>query len=299
MEKEIKIDFIGIGAARSGTSWTAKILMQHPEICFPRTKELNYFSRTRANMTKSEYSLTGIDGYLNKFKHCPISSIKGEFSTYYLPDPDVPEIIKQHFPLAKILVCLRDPLERAFSDYQNIKQTVLKEEDSFEKALLKKNSKSLDSYKERGMYHKQLNPYFKLFPRKNIKVILFDDIKKNPKKLIKDIYKFLKVDANFVPSNLSPEGVVKQTKYTYLRKYINSLRAFYNYLESKKIGRILSFIKRKIKLNEFFEYLNRINTKKFNKPKLDPKLKNKLKKIYASDINKLEKLIKKDLSSWK
>lgn len=298
----VKIDFVGIGAPRSGTTWIAKCLMEHPEISFPYAKELNYFSKTRANKTKSEYEISGINGYLSLFKSVPSNKVKGEYSTYYLADPNAAKLIKKHFPNIKIIVSLREPVERAYSDYGNIKLSDLEEKDSFEKAFNRKGM-GLDSYKDRGMYFEQLKEYYKLFPKKNIHVIIYDDIKKNPGKVMHDLYKFLGVNSNFNPPSLNKkENPQEETKFKPLRYVINTLRRITNALEKLGLGKAISFTKRVTKINKLFNNLNKMNKKEVkeeSKEKLSPELKKKLKKVYAKDIKQLEKLINRNLRPWK
>src|SRR3989344_3247775 len=157
------VNFIGIGAGRSGTIWMLNALEEHPQIWFPNPRELNYFSSPREDNSPSEYEKRGIKGYLDLFKKCPKEKICGEFSSHYMPDPKVSKIIKEHFPNVKILAIIREPVERAFSDYVRGKEFHLKENQDFESAFFAKKNKLYkegDGYRERGFYYKHLKPYF-------------------------------------------------------------------------------------------------------------------------------------------
>src|SRR6056297_2233099 len=103
-------DFIGIGAMKAATSWIYKCLIEHPEVCGSSKKELHFFDRPQ-NYKK------GIDYYISFFKHCPQDKAKGEYTPNYLYSPATPELISRHFPNVKIIVCLRNPAERAWSHY--------------------------------------------------------------------------------------------------------------------------------------------------------------------------------------
>lgn len=291
------IDFIGVGAPRCGTTWIAECLMQHPEIGFPETKELNYFSKTRAN-GKSDYDLNGIDKYLKIFEKCKNKKIVGEYSTYYMVDLNVARIIKKHFPNVKIIICLREPVERAFSDWKNRKFSHLTEKRNFETAFFEENG--LDSYKERGMYHKQIKNYLELFPKKNIQIILMEEIEKNPEKVIRGLYKFLGINEKFIPINLHKKtNESKKTKNKFLRKFFKLSSVIYRKLEQTFIGKFLTYLKRKTNANEILWKIDQKNKLENIKEKLSPELKTKLKKVYLEDIKKLEKLIDRDLGSWK
>lgn len=292
-----KVDFIGVGAPRCGTTWIAECLMQHPEIGFPGIKELNYFSKTREN-GKSDYEIKGIGSYLKIFEKCRNKKIIGEYSTYYMVDLGVAKIIKKHFPEVKIIISLREPVQRAFSDWKNRKFSHLTEKRNFEEAFF--NESGLDSYMERGKYYEQVKNYLKLFSRKNIHLILMEEIKKNPEKVIKELYQFLEVDENFVPKNIHEKtNESKKTKNKFLRKFFKLSSVIYRKLEQMFFGNFLSYIKRKTNANEILWKIDQKNKKEEIEEKLSKETEEKIRKLYVQDIEKLEKLIKKNLSDWK
>ena len=297
--KNVKIDFIGVGAPRCGTTWIAECLMEHPEICFPYTKELNFFSKTRANNTKSEYEISGIEGYYKLFENCDGEKKKGEFSTYYMIDKNAAEIIKKHFPEIKIIIALRNPVDRAFSDYKNVKYIHLKEKDDFETAFFKFD-KGLDSYSERGKYYLQLKKYFENFPKKNIKIIILEDVEKNPEKILKELYEFLEVDNLFVPSIINKKSnESKAVEAKTEKKFANWLSKIYRNLEWGFLGRILTGIKRKTKINEILWKKTRESEQKEIEEKLNPGLRERILEYYLDDIKKTEKLLGRKFEEWK
>lgn len=218
-------------------------------------------------------------------------------------DSKVAKIIKKHFPNIKLWACLRNPVERAYSDWLACKRFKLKETYPFEIAFFKnKNSvyRKGEGYRARGYYYKQLKPYFDLFPKKNIKIVLQEDIIKSPERIAREFYKFLGVDENFIPPSLKKKiNKSTETKYKFLRKFINLIAESSHKLEKGVLGKFTFFLKRKTKLGKIFNKINDMNTKEVQKPKLNPKINEKLKKEYLEDIIKLEKLIKRDLSEWK
>ncbi|HEU4677805.1 MAG TPA: sulfotransferase domain-containing protein, partial [Candidatus Paceibacterota bacterium] len=104
------IDFIGLGAQKSGTSWAYTCLYEHPAVCMPQ-KELHFFSRPRFEEGKEWYEA--------QFKNCAPGKLRGEWSTSYLYSPDAPERIRSLYPNAKLLAILRNPIDRAYSQYRN------------------------------------------------------------------------------------------------------------------------------------------------------------------------------------
>ncbi len=104
------VDFIGVGAQKSGTSWAYACLYEHPEICAP-VKEIHFFSRPRYE--------EGKEWYEGHFKKCEEGLLRGEFSTSYLYSEESPERIHACYPNAKLIAILRNPIDRAYSQYRN------------------------------------------------------------------------------------------------------------------------------------------------------------------------------------
>ena len=166
-----KPDFIGIGVEKAGTTWIHYNLKTHPEICMisrKKFKEIYFFNESH------QYS-KGIEYYRSLYNRCPKNKVKGEFTAGYLSSPQTPFLIYKHFPNVKLIVCLRNPIERAYSHYKYDMElkgfyNIYK---SFEEAI-KKNL----SFLKLSFYYKQLKKYYDLFPNKNILVLFFEDQKK-------------------------------------------------------------------------------------------------------------------------
>jgi hypothetical protein len=142
-------------------------------------------------------------------------------------------------------------------------------------------------YKDKGFYYKQLNRYFERFSKEKIKVLLFEDVVKNPEKVSKEIFRFLGVDDNFKP-NTKQKTNVSGTPKGLFGWIIKKLR-FYNLIPNIQFSKFLP---------DFL--LNMLFNAAYSKPKkLDEAVKKELtRKFYKEDILKLEKLIDKDLSHW-
>jgi hypothetical protein len=300
MAKIRKIDFIGIGAAKCATTWVYRCLLEHPEVCGPYEKELNFFSTRDHPLFKDSQDKRkilynkGMKSYLEYFSHCCSNSVKGEFSVSYISDPGSAKLIKDNFPDIKIIVILRDPVERAHSFYWFAKDFMLREKNkTFEDAL--KNNPEI--YIDWGMYYEQLKPYFDLFPKENIGIFFVDDLKKDSINFMREIYKFLGVDVEFIaPSNQKKENSSSKVRYKFIRKILDY---FVGLLYKFKLNFVLSIFK-KIGLRKaihFFHY--KINVSKTKKPKLKTKTEKKLRNIFRKDIENLEEMIEVNLNSWK
>ena len=192
------IDFLGIGAQKSGTSWVYACLYEHPEICAP-IKELHFFSRPRFEKGKEWYE--------RHFKKCAAGKKVGEFSTSYLFSKEAPQRIFDLYPDIKLIAILRNPVTRAVSQYKNaIKAGEINEEKTFAAYMAQEPSVCAQ-----GMYFQQLEHYTSLFAREQILLLVYEDSKKDPKAFMQKIYRFLGVDDTFVPSMLYSEINVART----------------------------------------------------------------------------------------
>jgi len=289
------VQFIGIGAPKSATSWIFQCLKEHPELCVSHPKETFFFS-------KNFLYKKGLRFYRTFFSHCKADKIRGEYSTNYMVSPKAAERIYKHFPKVKIIASLRNPIDRAISHYTYglASRGRLSIYNSFEEAIQK--DKNLI---EKGFYHKQLNKFYEIFPRENIHIELYDDLKKDAEGSIKRIYQFLGVkNVSFIPvsikkSVLKSDSFAINTRIPLLNRLLYNLRTVLGkstFLESKLINsRIHKLGKQIIKRNQ---RLTR-NKSKSEPVKITPHVTEKLFQIYKQDIEKLERLIDRDLSEWK
>lgn len=275
------VDFIGLGAQKAGTSWIYACLYEHPEICMPY-KEINFFSRER-NWKK------GLNWYRGRFKTCPKNKFKGEYSTSYLDSATAAKRIYNNFPDAKLIACLRNPIDRAFSNYINgIKRGRVPKNWSFEDALRKDKK---ENYLEQGFYYKNLQYYLKCFDRDKILIIIYEDIKKDPLKFIQKIYKFLNVEESFVPSLLESRiNIARTPKFVFVDRIIHHTAKF---LREKKLHKLVWWVKKK----NIPTLLRKANTKKEKKRTINPETRKRLKQTFKEDIEKLSKMLNRNLTS--
>ncbi len=191
--------FIIAGAPRSGTTYLYDLCAAHPEIYMarPRAPEPKFF------LVDEEYA-KGLTYYHQRyFAQARGYRAIGEKSTNYLESPVVAQRIHRDLPHMKLVFILRDPVERAFSNYLWSRKNGL-ETLSFEEALLQEPEREASyeprfryarpfSYMSRGMYARLLTPYFQLFPSSQILILFFDDLVARPKELARRLFQFLGV----------------------------------------------------------------------------------------------------------
>jgi hypothetical protein len=293
---KFKIDFLGIGAEKAATYWIYYCLKEHPEVCFPNKKEVFFFNEYDPHLLKIKnlkYK-RGISWYKRQFSGCLKESVIGEISPTYLYGKKTAKRIKKHFPDVKLIACLRDPTKRAFSQFIHDKSIGVIRDISFEEALNRQKS-----YVEKGLYLKHLKHYLRLFPRKNILIILVDDIKTNPKKVIKKIYKHVGVkNVNYFPKSTNKkENVASQSRFhllNYLLIHIEYVLKRNNLVFLLRLLEKLGIRKLALYINFFF---NRKPLEKY--PKMKKSTEIMLRRKFLKDTTKLERLINRNLSSWK
>ena len=197
--------FIIIGAQRSGTTYLYKILYEHPEIYMakPIKPEPKFF------LIDEEYE-RGLNYYQNKyFNHGKDEKNFGEKSTCYYESEKAAQRIKKNYPFSKIIIILRNPSDRAISNYffsrdNGIETRTIKEVFIDKKPEAKKDIKTSVSpfdYLGRSDYKTHIQKYLKYFHKEHFKVIIMEEFVGNIEQ-IKELYRFLDVNPDFLPPSL-------------------------------------------------------------------------------------------------
>lgn len=176
-----RVTFLMVGCQRCGTTWVDAALREHPEVYLPAQKQTYFFDRN---------SDRGIDWYLSQFDDAgPEHRAVGEIATGYSLPHALP-LMAEHFPHVKLIMALRHPVERAYSNYL----TRCAEEGwkSFEDAL----ARSPD-LRERSRYMEQIDGMLEHYPRERILFLLYDDLRTDDRAYLRSILEFLEVDPTF------------------------------------------------------------------------------------------------------
>ena len=294
------IDFLIIGAQKSGTTSLFKYLVEHPAIYIPQEKELPYFSY-------DELHENGMLRFLEQyFAKANDSQQWGTVTPQYMYDPIVPDRISAELPKVKLIALLRDPVERAISHY---KMTVRRgdekrpvdvafreclEDDQAAKArVLRGRSKDeVSCYLVWGEYGRILEKYFELFPAEQILILDHGELAIEPAILVRKIFDFLRVDADFLPNNLDKKfhigGSKVRTRLHERVRRIQIIRWAWRQLSCGMQYRIASI----------YERLNTVVGKSdaFEKPSAETM--EALSAFYAEDLKRLDQLKEKYPSSF-
>ena len=278
--KTVIPNFLVVGATKAATTWLYKCLDAHPEIFVPLLKEVNYFS--------SRYD-RGERWYLSHFKNVLDEKAVGELSPSYFINDRTPERIYRFNPDIRSIFMLRNPIERAYSHYcMELRYKTVSENIDRECGL--------ESFIVReGLYYQHISKFIKLFPRENLKFIIYDDIKTEPEKVLADIFYFLGVNPKIETTELFKQRYVKQPRQKFGKLY-TFLVAIYRWINNNnKLGqKILNYLK-DWGINDKFHQLNSV---KQGYPEFSPSKKQELINFYREDIQQLSSLIDRDMSHW-
>ena len=179
------IDFLIIGATKSATTWLQQSLQRNPVISMP-DPELHYFSR---------YYEKGNKWYLSHFRRNPHHLRVGEKSNSYLDTPHSAERIVKALPQVKLIAQLRNPVDRAYSDYCMLYRRGDVGRDI--RQHLDPRYSMGNRFLNGGLYGQQLKPYFDLFPSSQILVMFFEDMKSDASGQVGTYSKFFAIGIEF------------------------------------------------------------------------------------------------------
>lgn len=226
-------DFIVCGAMKSGTTSLLHYLSQHPQVHASFKKEVHFFDLNYGR---------GVEWYRSFFplrRALGPDDATGEASPLYIFYPPAPQRIHRLLPEARLIALLRDPTERAVSQYfHEVRkgretlppmEALTREEERLRPVVERGDYSSTTyihcSYKSRGRYAEQLARYLEYFPREQLLVRSAEQFFREPQVVLADVFRFIEVDDGFRPRDLEPRNVsdnrtkVDRRVYDYLDDY--------------------------------------------------------------------------------
>ncbi len=183
-------DFVGVGAQRSGTTRWFDLIVAHPQVTAPMAtrKELHYFDRFHSDAFTAREAMA----YSEYFPR-PEGALTGEWSPSYLASPWAPAMLASAAPQARLLVLLRDPVERYLSGLQRHYRVARARGEPLNATA------PLDAF-ARGLYHSQLTHLLRRFARAQVLVLQYERVSTEPRSELRRTYEFLGLsDSSFVP----------------------------------------------------------------------------------------------------
>jgi hypothetical protein len=276
---------IGIGTRRCGSSWMHAVLNSHPEIGKP-PNGLHYFSQ-KADL--------GVDWYAEQLAPHAGRRLLLEYSVSYL----YPEYcdaaaarMRQLAHEARLFVCVRNPVARAYSDYlRSIRMNEIQAGTSFEQAVAE-HPVLLD----RGHYARLLKPYLDLFARDRIRIFFYEDMERDPVTFAAELADFLGVAPAFnadAVSRTEPKG--KTVRSQWLNSTIRSVKGSVD-AAADRLGQADRWSNWK---GHYVHIYERALDLTHRKQEMDGKVAARLAREFDADVAFLEQQTGRDLRGWR
>ena len=278
----MRISFIGIGAQKCASSWVHDLLADHPEVAVPRLKEVDFFTHHFEN---------GYRWYEHQLLVRPGAIAAGENSPSYMHEPAVPERVFAYRPDMKIVVSLRDPVERVLSQHRHMVGLgrVPSADLSLEAALA-----TNPTYVDQGFYHRHLRRWTDRFGLERLHAILLEDIRSDPAAVARGLYQFVGVGADHAPASL--RQVINPSYMPNNHVLEERIRQLRRAMIAKGAGRAWRLLG-DTGLRRIYRALNRKSGAEVI-PEARPETLQQLRIGFADDVEQLGRLLKRDLSGW-
>lgn len=303
MSKDLP-NFLIVGAAKSGTTSLYYYLKQHPEIYMSEKNKEPHFlvhekfkdidEDTPMAQQTLKYIVDDLEKYKKLFEDVVDEKMVGEASTGYLYESEESiKNIKKYLGDIKIIMILRNPIDRAYSAYSHLKKGHF-ENLSFMEALKAENVRKEEKwdrffrYIDYGMYHGQVEQYKKEFT--NVKVILFDDLESKKEEIVKETFEFLEVNSNFVPKMNVQLNATGTPRYQVITNFFVKPNMLKDILKP-----IVSLFMNKHQRRAMAE---KIKNKNLIKTSMSEQEHAFLTEKFEDEISNLQTLINRDLSMW-
>ncbi|MDB9526427.1 sulfotransferase domain-containing protein [Oscillatoria sp. CS-180] len=276
-------NFLIIGAQKSGTTWLAKNLKQHPDIFIP-SGEIHFFAK--------EQFINGIDWYEKHFSERTTEKVVGEKSTSYLwlsRSPEIPQNILSQLPDVKLIAVLRNPVNRAISAFTHhwslgrvppsidIDEVFSGRHDDIVKKF---------GLLQMGMYYSNLKNYYSAFPKNQLLILIFEeDIIQQPEQTMSRVTQFLGINTSFKFQELNRKRNAFRTS-----KYAANLS--YHFPSAFKLIRFLDLATFRLSNNHSLSG---------SRPKhiLSPEISSRLYDYFSEENKNLFHLLNRNIPSWK
>lgn len=280
-----KIEVIHIGPQKSATTWLFQCIESHPEISVAQQDSIHYFDM---------FFHRGSEWYFDCFQGKGFNKKRVDMTPSYLRSNNAALRISEYNPDMKIALCLRNPIERAFSHYWHEKS---RGNISYTFSDCLSNYDLFQSWIETGFYAQHISRYKEHFPSENILIQDFDNLKKDPSLFLKEFLKFIGVSEKHSPPILNKKAnVAKSIRNSKIQKVKSGLK-------EKWFMKKLVSLKGKLREKGFIgdnSELSKIEKSKIEKlGNEDALFKKELLMIYSEEIDKLELLTNKNFDHWK
>lgn len=290
-----------IGVQKAATTSLYDWLAQHPEVCAPFSMKDTPFFIDDELFAKGGEFLDKI--YRNEYSGQPVV-LNGSANIIYF-EKAIKRIASLN-PDARLILVLRNPVERAISAYnfavkRNMEKESLQKAISLEKSRIREGdlrTLSNNTYVDHGRYYTQITRLRNYFPAKSAHIVFYEDIRNDPLAVVRDVYEFIGVSQDFEPE-LKQLNKTGEVRFPWVRNALYSQSGIKKALVRHILDPLLPYnIKYKLKI--FF--LNLVTSQRSNKNEAnrdDIEARELIQEALSEEIERLEELLGKDLKSWK
>jgi hypothetical protein len=293
-EASVLPNFVIVGAAKAGTTALYWYLADHPQVFMSPMKETNFLAfglDDEGNLLYGDpdlhrFPVRSLGAYEELFSGAGDAVAVGEASPIYLECPQSAARIRDVLPTARIICGLREPVDRAYSDYLMYLRARGRRLDPARDLTASSDWARPESHwMQISRYHEALSRYFDLFPREQIHVFLFDELKADALGCVRGVYGAVGVDPGFAPDLDTPHNIGGMPSNMTLEKVFTSgtLKKALEPLIPRRAA----------------DMARRLRTKNLRKaPRLPEELKAELAQHFRDDIEKTSQLIGRSLDHW-
>jgi hypothetical protein len=290
-------DFFVVGAFKSGSTALYDQLRRHPQIFMPFHKEPLYFGD---DLTRRYGRMSEAD-YVRLFKGAKPDQRIGEASTWYLYSTSAAREIKDFSPDAQILVVLRNPVDVMYAQHNQLIFNVIEDIPDFEQALAAEPERRAGKripdgpinvenlfYRHSVHFAEQLERYFEVFGRDRVHVMLHDDLRRDGAGTVRGVLEFLGVDASLAAAP-PKSNENRRVRSPLIQRLI---------FAPKLLLPLAPFLRRFPMVRAVRTRLLEANSEAKPRAPMDPALRRQLIDEFTPEIERLGRLIGRDLSAW-
>jgi hypothetical protein len=291
--------FIIPGAPKCGTTALWYHLNDHPEVCMASIKEPRFFSKMQGELEngiigtgpiRSGNFNKGFEWYKKLFGTCSEAKAIGEASTYYFSAIDSAKLIKKFVPEIRLIFLLRDPVYRTYSHYweeYKLGWGLPDFEDMFND-----DHPRFRYYCYISSYKIHLERFFSYFSSDQITIFLDKDLREDPHKLVKEAYKFIGVDHDYIPSSIGRNFNIH--KLPKIRSLARLITISSNTKFADSIPDVIRF-----RIRKWRKAISNLNSRPNQYPPIPRHIRYEMVKRFEDDILFVEKILNRNLSIWR
>ncbi|MBN8507168.1 MAG: sulfotransferase [Burkholderiales bacterium] len=275
-------DVFLFGVSKAASTWIHRCLLEHPEVFVPQSDSLRFF-----DLRYHE----GIESYEAHFAAAMPGQVKVDASPTYLRSPVAARRVAHHYPQARFVISLRNPVERAFSQFWHEKKFG-RIDYSFEEAI--EHLMFFPWFVEHGFYARHLERLFAFFPRDRVAVVLYEDLVADPRHFLDAVLRSMGLQAGFSPSTLGRRVNEAAPRMTGSMKVARGLRGVEWLRPLRRAVKRISG-----RQNLLRDLGNAVSDRNEYERGMSEPARQLLRSIYQQEILDLEALIGLDLSRWR